>query len=103
VDIRVGRIAGARLHPTARKPSIILELDFGGAIGRKTSSAQLTVHYTPEQLIGRQVVAVVNFPPSASPMSPARCWSSACPTRTEPSSCCNRTWQCRSEGRCSRR
>jgi tRNA-binding protein len=61
IDMRVGTILTAEPFPEARKPSIKLEIDFGPDLGRKRSSAQLTVHYTADRLVGRQVVAAVNL------------------------------------------
>ncbi len=62
VELRVGRVLSAEVFAQARKPAYVLQVDFGDEIGVRKSSAQVTVHYTPEALVGRLVVAVVNFP-----------------------------------------
>ena len=63
VDIRAGKVVRAEPYPEARKPAIKMWIDFGPDLGEKKTSAQVTAHYTPEALVGKQVMAVVNFPP----------------------------------------
>ena len=63
VDVRIGTVLSAAPNPGARKPAYVLEIDFGSGLGRKKASAQVTELYAPEQLVGRQVAAVVNFAP----------------------------------------
>jgi tRNA-binding protein len=82
VDVRVGRVLSASLNPKARKPAYVLVIDFG-PLGQRTSSAQITANYTPEELVGRQVVAVCNFPPRnvAGVTSEVLVLAAVCPER----------------------
>jgi tRNA-binding protein len=83
LDIRVGEIVSASLNPRARKPAYHLVLDFGPQLGTRESSAQLCDNYAPEQLLGRQVLAVVNFPPRqvAGVLSQVLVLATLCPER----------------------
>ena len=63
VDIRVGKVLRVEDYPEARKPAIKMWIDFGSEVGERKTSAQVTAHYTPETLVGKQVMGVINFPP----------------------------------------
>lgn len=95
VELRVGRIVAAEVFAQARKPAYVLQVDFGPALGIKKSSAQITHHYSPESLIGKQVVAVVNFPKKQIGPSCRNVWSPAFTTKTVVWSCACQTRRCR--------
>ena len=81
IDVRVGTVSRVEPYPQARKPAFKLWVDFGAQVGEKKSSVQITEHYAIESLVGRQVAAVVNFPPkSRSAPSCRNAWFSAFPT-----------------------
>ena len=101
VDVRVGTVLSAAPTPAARKPAYVLEVDFGPALGRKNTSAQLTELYAPEQLVGRQVAAVVNFPPKRIAQPCPRSWCSAFPTPRATCVCSASTTRCRTARGCS--
>ena len=94
VDIRIGTIVKAETFPEARRPAYKLSIDFGPTLGTKRSSAQITAHYTAEELVGRQVAAVVNFPPRQIGKLMSRCSLSGFRIRTAQSSSSRPTGPC---------
>jgi tRNA-binding protein len=101
VDIRVGTVIAVEPFPEARKPALKLTVDFGEGIGSKRASAQITQNYKADELIGRQVAAVVNFPPRQIGKSCRKCWCWVFRTSRAMSRCLRRTSACRTAGACS--